>query len=171
MFVSLSTIATVLSFTGLVSAQTFGDSSNPNKCTENNCFRVVQRRWQGELVYSAHIADCKASLGCTSVPAAAVTTATVTESSGVVTITVPASTSQPTEIPGAVSSCNAIVPAYATNSCALGPGGASLSAYSSACSCAGATGTTNVGATPTVTATVTQTVPASIVYVTAAPSA
>jgi hypothetical protein len=163
MFVSLSTIAAVaLSFTGLVSAQ---DIVNNGNCNENNCFRVVQRKWQGPEVYSSHIADCKASLGCTSVPAATVTTATVTESSGVTTLYISASTVQPTNVPSSVSACNSIVPAYATQSCALGPGGASLSAYASACSCAGALPTTNVGATPTVTATVTQTVPASIVYV------
>jgi hypothetical protein len=83
---------------------------------------------------------------------------------GTLTITVPASTATPTDIPGPISACNSGVPAYATNSCTLGN---TFQQYSSACSCAGATGATATGDAPTVTATVTKTVPASVVYVVA----
>lgn len=131
----------------------------PGACYEDNCKRAVQRTWQGMDVYSQHIRDCGNNLACASTPAAYTSTITSVVTSGVITVTVPKATAQPSQV-DAVLSCGTNVPQYLTAQCEN-----QFASYSSACSCASATGTTSVAPTPTVTATVTSTIPASIVYV------
>lgn len=151
MFRSIITIITVAAMASATRV--------PGACYEDNCKRAVQRQWQGMEVYSQHLRDCAANLGCSSTPAAYTSTVTTAVTSGTITVSVAKETNAPAPV-NAVLACGSNVPAYITQQCEN-----SFASYSSACSCASATGTTAVAPTPTVTATVTSIVPASIVYV------
>lgn len=131
---------------------------DPNYCYQDNCYRAVQRHWQGEAVFQQHLADCASNLACATTPAAV--TATVTESvtSGTITVTVAKATNAPAPVNG-VLSCGTNLPDYLTQQC-----DGQFTSYSSACLCATVTGSTSTAAAPTITATVTNTYPASVVF-------
>lgn len=131
----------------------------PGVCYEDNCYRAVQRKWQGMDVYSQHLRDCTTNLACASTPAAFTSTVTEAVTEGTITVTVAKATNAPSPVT-AVLTCGGNVPDYLTQQCE-----GAFTSYSSACSCASITASTSVAATPTITATVTNTIPASIVYV------
>jgi hypothetical protein len=131
----------------------------PGVCYEDNCYRAVQRKWQGMDVYYQHLADCTTNLACASTPAAFIATVTVAVTTGTSTVTVSKATNAPSPV-DAVLSCGTKLPDYLTQQC-----DGQFTSYSSACSCASITGSTSVAPVPTITATVTNTIPASIVYV------
>lgn len=131
----------------------------PGVCYEDNCYRGVQRHWQGEATYAQHLADCATNLACAATPAAFTSTVTEAVTTGTITVTVSKATNAPAAVT-AVLSCGSNVPDYLTQQCE-----GVFTSYSSACSCASITASTSYAATPTVTATVTNTIPASVVYV------
>jgi hypothetical protein len=151
MFRSILTVLTLASMT-IATRQ-------PGVCYEDNCYRAVQRKWQGMDVYTQHLRDCTANLACASTPAAFVATVTEVVTTGTSTVTLSRATNAPSPV-NAVLTCGTNLPDYLTQQC-----DGQFTSYSSACSCASITASTSVAATPTITATVTNTVPASIVYV------
>jgi hypothetical protein len=147
-------IVTVLTLASMAIA-----TRQPGVCYEDNCYRAVQRKWQGMDVYTQHLRDCTANLACASTPAAFIATVTEVVTTGTSTVTLSRATNAPSPV-NAVLTCGTNLPDYLTQQC-----DGQFTSYSSACSCASITASTSVAATPTITATVTNTVPASIVYV------
>ncbi|WRT68186.1 uncharacterized protein IL334_005161 [Kwoniella shivajii] len=145
----------------VASAALVSSTRIPGVCYQDNCYRAVQRTWQGPAVFAQHVVQCNSALSCVSTPAASTTTASTTVTAGTVTITVSKETNTPAPVAAVLSCPTAGVPSDQTDACEN-----SFVSYSSACSCnPSASATTSVFATPTITATVTTTVPASIVYV------
>jgi hypothetical protein len=147
-------IITILSLATMAIA-----TRQPGVCYEDNCYRAVQRKWQGMDVYTQHLRDCTANLACASTPAAFIATVTEVVTTGTSTVTLVRATKAPASV-GAVLTCGANIPDYVTQQCDN-----QFTSYSSACSCASITASTSTAATPTITATIINTVPASIVYV------
>lgn len=149
-------------FSTLLLTLTLAASALAGPCHENNCQRAVQRTWQGQAVYDQHMVDCVKNLACVSTPPAYTSTQTVTATAGTITISIPRVTVAPTQAgtPGGLTCGTGNIPADQAANCEN-----NFASYTSACLCAGKTGTTSVGPTQTVVATVSVTEPAKIVYV------
>ena len=108
-------------------------------CHEDNCYRAVVRKWQGEEVFQRHMAECVVNLGCTA------ETATATGPGATVTAG------------GKCGTGN--IPSDQSNQCEN-----NFANYATACKCAGNTGATATIAQATATVVVKVTEPAKVVY-------
>ena len=132
-------------------------------CHEDNCYRAVVRKWQGEEVFQRHMAECVVNLGCTETPAASTVTSVETVTAGTITIKRTAETATATG-PGAtvtagVKCGTGNIPSDQSNQCEN-----NFANYATACKCAGNTGATATIAQATATVVVKVTEPAKVVY-------
>ena len=133
-------------------------------CHEDNCYRAVVRKWQGESVFQQHMANCSTNIGCTATAAPTTITSTATVASGTITLTRPAQTAAPTgagagQVPGPVKCGSGTIPSDQASQCEN-----RFEYYATACGCAGIP-TTTATQTATATVVVTVTEAAKIVYV------
>jgi hypothetical protein len=151
-------------FSSLLSLLVLSPLALAGPCHEDNCYRAVVRKWQGEGVYQQHLADCAVNIACTSTVAAATTTATQTVTAGTVTITRAAATASATGagagVNGGLTCGNGKIPSDQSSQCEN-----NFAFYATACGCAGVPTKTDTLPQATATVQVTVTEPASIVYV------
>ena len=150
-------------FAGLLSLLVLTPLALAGPCHEDNCYRAVARKWQGEAVFQQHMADCAVNIACTSTVAASTITATQTVTAGTITVSLATATATATGagvgVVDKLNCGNGKIPSDQVQNCEN-----KFEWYATACGCAGVATQTATAPQATATVQVTVTEPAKIVY-------